>query len=147
MSNRVSVLDQSFRIPTVHHSMPTQGQGDVPARADDATSTDDAPVLSGSATELHGSATEFTTNPPVEPLLREALGTALKNCRVRAGFTLRELSDAAAVSPGYLSELERGRKEVSSEVLAAICAALQLRVSDLVLEAVSMMAMPPVPCS
>ena len=140
MSNRVSVLDQSFRIPTVHHSMPKKGQGDATSRADDAASAAECTTLSANAAE-------FTANPPVEPLLREALGTALKNCRVRAGFTLRELSDAAAVSPGYLSELERGRKEVSSEVLAAICAALQLRVSDLVLEAVSMMAMPPVPCS
>ena len=50
-----------------------------------------------------------------EPLLREALGMSLRAYRADKGVSLRELSTQALVSPGYLSELERGRKEVSSE--------------------------------
>jgi transcriptional regulator with XRE-family HTH domain len=53
---------------------------------------------------------------------------------------LRDLAVAANVSPGYLSELERGRKEVSSELLASICHALGVNVSRLILEAAEMMA-------
>ena len=76
-----------------------------------------------------------------EPLLREALGETLRDIRTRCGLTLRELSEAAAISPGYLSELERGRKEVSSELLASVCAALGIAVSDLMVEAASAMAL------
>ena len=76
-----------------------------------------------------------------EPLLRDALGETLRDLRTRCGFTLRELSERAAISPGYLSELERGRKEVSSELLAAIGAALGVSVSDLMMEAASAMAL------
>lgn len=76
-----------------------------------------------------------------EPLLRETLGEALRAFRVRASRTLRELSDVASVSPGYLSEIERGRKEVSSELLAAVCHALGVRISDVLLECISIMAL------
>lgn len=72
-----------------------------------------------------------------EPLLREALGMSLRAYRADKGVSLRELASQALVSPGYLSELERGRKEVSSEVLASICEALDTSVADLLLEAVS----------
>lgn len=72
-----------------------------------------------------------------EPLLREALGMSLRAYRADKGVSLRELASQALVSPGYLSELERGRKEVSSEVLASICDALDTTVADLLLEAVS----------
>lgn len=64
-------------------------------------------------------------------LLRHALGALLKRARHARGMTLRELSDAAAVSIAYLSELERGRKEASSEILAAICPVLDLSLADL----------------
>ena len=57
-------------------------------------------------------------------LLRQLLGDVLRRLRVRQGRTLREVSASARVSIGYLSEVERGRKEASSELLAAICAAL-----------------------
>nr|VDG63434.1 XRE family transcriptional regulator [Streptococcus thermophilus] len=70
-----------------------------------------------------------------EPLLREALGMSLRAFRADKGVTLRELATQARVSPGYLSELERGRKEVSSELLASVCLALDTTVSDLLLEA------------
>ena len=72
-----------------------------------------------------------------EPLLREALGMSLRAYRADKGVSLRELASQALVSPGYISELERGRKEVSSEVLASICDALDTTVADLLLEAVS----------
>lgn len=75
-----------------------------------------------------------------EPLLREALGTTLRTFREDARRTLRELAVAANVSPGYLSELERGRKEVSSELLASICHALGVHVATVILEAAEMMA-------
>ena len=57
-------------------------------------------------------------------LLREALGDSLRRTRVAQSRTLREVSNTARVSLGYLSEVERGRKEASSELLAAICDAL-----------------------
>ena len=79
-----------------------------------------------------------------EPLLREALGLTLRAFRADKGVTLRELAASAHVSPGYLSELERGRKEVSSEMLAAVCHALEASVSDVLIEAAGNMALPTV---
>lgn len=76
-----------------------------------------------------------------EPLLREALGGALRDVRNRNGLTLRELSQVASVSPRYLSELERGRKEVSSELLASVCGGLGLSVADVLMEAAAAMAL------
>lgn len=64
-------------------------------------------------------------------LLREAIGDRLRHARTTQHRTLREVSKAARVSLGYLSEVERGRKEASSELLAAICDALALPLSDL----------------
>jgi transcriptional regulator with XRE-family HTH domain len=63
-------------------------------------------------------------------LLRQLLGDVLRRLRVRQGRTLREVSASARVSLGYLSEVERGRKEASSELLAAICAALETPLSQ-----------------
>jgi transcriptional regulator with XRE-family HTH domain len=63
-------------------------------------------------------------------LLRRVLGETLRGQRLRQRRTLREVSSAARVSLGYLSEVERGQKEASSELLAAICDALELRLSD-----------------
>jgi len=57
-------------------------------------------------------------------LLRHLLGDVLRRLRLRQGRTLREVSASARVSLGYLSEVERGQKEASSELLAAICGAL-----------------------
>ncbi|MDR1431472.1 MAG: helix-turn-helix domain-containing protein [Propionibacteriaceae bacterium] len=56
-------------------------------------------------------------------LLREELGEVLRDLRLEKGLTLRDVSTKALVSLGYLSEVERGRKEASSEMLASICAA------------------------
>ncbi|TSD96078.1 helix-turn-helix transcriptional regulator [Skermania sp. ID1734] len=67
-------------------------------------------------------------------LLREAIGDSLRRTRVSQSRTLREVSDSARVSLGYLSEVERGRKEASSELLAAICAALEVPLSDVLVD-------------
>lgn len=64
-------------------------------------------------------------------LLREAIGDRLRLTRTHQQRTLREVSRAARVSLGYLSEVERGRKEASSELLASICEALALPLDEL----------------
>jgi transcriptional regulator with XRE-family HTH domain len=68
-------------------------------------------------------------------LLREVLGDVLRRARTKQARTLREVSDTARVSLGYLSEVERGRKEASSELLSAICDALDVPLSQLLVEA------------
>ncbi|RQX51379.1 transcriptional regulator [Micromonospora chalcea] len=68
-------------------------------------------------------------------LLRRVIGGVLRRIRLRQGRTLREVAQAAGVSLPYLSEVERGRKEASSEVLAAICRALGIHLADLLEEA------------
>ena len=67
-------------------------------------------------------------------LLRRLLGDVLREHRREQGRTLREVSAAARVSLGYLSEVERGQKEASSELLASICEALGVKLSDLLRE-------------
>jgi transcriptional regulator with XRE-family HTH domain len=67
-------------------------------------------------------------------LMRRLLGEVLRRRRVAQGRTLREVAASARVSLGYLSEVERGRKEASSELLAAICAALGLPMSTVMRE-------------
>jgi transcriptional regulator with XRE-family HTH domain len=69
-------------------------------------------------------------------VLRREIGDVLRDARQRQGRTLREVSSAARVSLGYLSEVERGQKEASSELLASICEALDVPLS-LVLREVS----------
>ncbi|MCB0916940.1 MAG: helix-turn-helix transcriptional regulator [Actinobacteria bacterium] len=63
-------------------------------------------------------------------VIREIIGAELRKLRRAQGRTLREVSDAAQVSLGYLSEVERGQKEASSELLAAICDALAAPLSE-----------------
>ena len=69
-------------------------------------------------------------------VLRREIGDVLRDARQRQGRTLREVSSAARVSLGYLSEVERGQKEASSELLGSICDALNIPLS-LVLREVS----------
>ncbi|MDR1711835.1 MAG: helix-turn-helix domain-containing protein [Propionibacteriaceae bacterium] len=64
-------------------------------------------------------------------LFREAVGQVLRESRLRRKLTLREVSSKALVSLGYLSEVERGRKEASSEMLASICEANQISLSQM----------------
>ena len=68
-------------------------------------------------------------------LLREVIGDVLRRIRTSQGRTLRQVSDSARVSLGYLSEVERGRKEASSELLIAICAALDVPLSEVLTDA------------
>src|ERR1700750_41064 len=67
-------------------------------------------------------------------VLRKVVGETLRAVRLRQRRTLREVSSAARVSLGSLSEVERGQKEPSSELLAAICGALDVELSDLFAE-------------
>lgn len=67
-------------------------------------------------------------------VLRREIGDVLRDARQRQGRTLREVSSAARVSLGYLSEVERGQKEASSELLSSICEALDLPMSVILRE-------------
>ena len=87
-------------------------------------------------------------------LFRRFLGDVLRERRQDQGLTLRQLSQEARVSLGYISEIERGQKEASSELLASLCGALDLPLSDVlrdvsdavaVEEAVSLREATPVP--
>ena len=66
-------------------------------------------------------------------LLRQHIGGSLRERRLQQGRTLRQVSADAKVSLGYLSEVERGQKEASSELLASICEALDMRLSELLM--------------
>ena len=69
--------------------------------------------------------------PDKPVLMRELLGESLRELRVAESLTLREVSAKARVSLGYLSEIERGQKEASSELLNAICTALDVSLSQI----------------
>lgn len=68
------------------------------------------------------------------PVLRNEIGDVLRDARLTQGKTLRDISSGARVSLGYLSEVERGQKEASSELLASICDALELPMSTILRE-------------
>lgn len=78
----------------------------------------------------------------LEPLLRELIGGALRRRRQEHGRTLADVSAQAGVSMQHLSDVERGRKDASSEILAAICGALGVTVAQLMVAAVSPAAQP-----
>lgn len=67
-------------------------------------------------------------------VLRHEIGDVLRDVRQRQGRTLREVSHSARVSLGYLSEVERGQKEASSELLSSICSALDVPLSMMLRE-------------
>jgi transcriptional regulator with XRE-family HTH domain len=67
-------------------------------------------------------------------LMRRELGDVLRRERQRQQRTLRQVCATASVSPGYLSEIERGEKEASSELLKSICDALGVRLSHVLLQ-------------
>ncbi len=67
-------------------------------------------------------------------LLRTHIGSALRAARIEQGRTLRDVAKSARVSLGYLSEVERGHKEASSELLNAICTALDLSLSKILVD-------------
>ena len=67
-------------------------------------------------------------------LFRRLLGDVLRERRMERGMTLREVSQEARVSLGYISEIERGQKEASSELLASLCGALEAPLSEVLRE-------------
>ncbi|MCL2849998.1 MAG: helix-turn-helix domain-containing protein [Micrococcales bacterium] len=75
-----------------------------------------------------------TRREPQVIVLRREIGDVLRDARQNQGRTLREVSSAARVSLGYLSEVERGQKEASSELLQAICYALDVPMSVILRE-------------
>lgn len=79
------------------------------------------------------------------PLLRSLVGDVLRRHRLRQSRTLADVARSARVSMPYLSEVERGLKEASSEVLAAVCAALHIDLSDLLAEVWQVLAAEPGP--
>jgi transcriptional regulator with XRE-family HTH domain len=78
-----------------------------------------------------------------EPLWRHVLGDLLRSLRHERGETLTDVATRAGVSPQYLSEVERGRKEPSSEMIAAISGALDLTLIDLTTSVVERLASSP----
>ena len=74
-------------------------------------------------------------------VLRAELGEVLRSTRAAQGRTLRDVSHDAAISLGYLSEIERGEKEASSELLAAVCGALEVPMSEVLAEVATRVAL------
>ncbi|TQM78832.1 helix-turn-helix protein [Saccharothrix saharensis] len=72
-----------------------------------------------------------TPDPEPEPLWRELLGRSLRAAREERGSRLVDVAERAGISPQYLSEIERGRKEPSSEMIAAVTGALGVGLGDL----------------
>ncbi|MGZ8177496.1 helix-turn-helix domain-containing protein [Williamsia sp. SKLECPSW1] len=94
-------------------------------------------------TDLHVvPADEGTTEAVAAPLLRELLGATLRAARQRQQRTLKDVADRAGVSMTYLSEVERGRKEASSEVVGAVTRALGGELVDLLTEMAGAVARP-----
>jgi len=87
-----------------------------------------APMRSA-ATAGRGAVADNTASKQENTLLRREIGEVLRSVRQHQGRTLREVSGQARVSLGYLSEVERGQKEASSELLASICQALDAPLS------------------
>ena len=82
--------------------------------------------------QAHLQAHDEGTAPVV--IFRRLLGEVLRAQRMRQGRTLRQVSADARVSLGYISEIERGQKEASSELLASICSALDVPLSEILSE-------------
>ena len=78
-------------------------------------------------------------NTPV--LFRRLIGDVLRERRSELGMTLREVSGVARVSLGYISEIERGQKEASSELLASLCDALDVSLSTVLHEVADLVAL------
>ncbi|MEV0535525.1 helix-turn-helix transcriptional regulator [Kitasatospora sp. NPDC050463] len=90
-----------------------------------------SPPASGGAARPPRPARAPEPTAPKEPLWRDIVGDVLRRERLSQDRTLKDVAQAARISMPYLSELERGRKEASSEVLAAAARALGLGLTDL----------------
>ncbi len=78
-------------------------------------------------------------------LLRSHIGSALRTARIAQGRTLRDVAKSARVSLGYLSEVERGQKEASSELLNSICNALDISIGQVLLSVTAQIRIQEVP--
>ncbi|MEP6562617.1 MAG: helix-turn-helix transcriptional regulator [Nakamurella sp.] len=92
-------------------------------------------VDASSSTVVSTTASRVRVNPATpaahrEPLWREVTGAVLRSERQRQQRTLAQVAERAGMSVQYLSELERGRKEASSEMLAAACGSLGLSIGE-----------------
>lgn len=67
-------------------------------------------------------------------LVRQEIGEVLRDLRLQKGRTLRQVASRASVALGYLSEVERGQKEASSEILASVAEALDIPISTIMRE-------------
>ncbi|WSI75046.1 helix-turn-helix domain-containing protein [Streptomyces sp. NBC_01335] len=106
----------------------------IPLRPVPATPASGAPASAPPAPRTPASAA------PREPLLRDLVGEVLRQERLSQERTLKDVADSARISFAYLSELERGRKEASSEVLASAAHALGLGLADVLGRAASELA-------
>jgi len=77
--------------------------------------------------------------------MRTHIGSALRGARTSQGRTLRDVAKEARVSLGYLSEVERGQKEASSELLNSICIALNLNLSSVLVEVATQIKLHEIP--
>jgi DNA-binding XRE family transcriptional regulator len=112
--------------------------GDVvplPVRREQPQEESDRPRREAPSRPRHDS--EPRLRPTVEPLWRESVGHQLREERLGSGKRLVDVAEEAGVSPQYLSEIERGLKDPSSELLAAIAGALGLSVAELATRAAS----------
>ncbi|MEN9714955.1 MAG: hypothetical protein RJA35_422 [Actinomycetota bacterium] len=73
-------------------------------------------------------------------LVRQEIGDVLRDVRQRKGHTLRQVASRASVALGYLSEVERGQKEASSEILASVAEALEVPISQIMREVADRLA-------
>jgi transcriptional regulator with XRE-family HTH domain len=73
-------------------------------------------------------------------LFRRLLGDVLRSKRLQRGMTLRQVSAEARVSLGYISEIERGQKEASSELLSSLCSALDVPLSEILSDVSTLVA-------
>ena len=74
-------------------------------------------------------------------LFRRLLGDVLRGKRLQRGMTLRQVSAEARVSLGYISEIERGQKEASSELLSSLCSALDVPLSEILRDVSTLVAL------
>jgi transcriptional regulator with XRE-family HTH domain len=90
----------------------------------------------GDVVELRAPSADPTDRSEAEPLWRELVGDTLRTARQESELRLVDVAERAGVSPQYLSEVERGLKDPSSEILSAVAGALELQVVELVTRAV-----------
>lgn len=107
-----------------------QPRREVPSRGAGSTPHETAPRESPLAPPVQ-TPPRRVAEPTVEPLWRESVGHELREERLTAGKRLVDVAKDAGVSPQYLSEVERGLKDPSSELLAAIAGALGLSVAEI----------------